>query len=192
MPLTAPTITAAIIAAGPELKGPSWLQLCGVIGVAVATWAIVPSNVVFVGVTTGAVGGGTVTGKITVPPTPLPVNLGMAAAGLLGPTAPSIGRAVGMGVSAAFNASGTYQGVATGVAVGGDISKVVSANGPALTAVISATAASQAMLGPTMPQLAAGLGAGIAALMLTGFGVGTVVGVAGPSPAVGASISRVI
>jgi hypothetical protein len=97
-----------------------------------------------------------------------------------------------MGVSAAFNASGTYQGVATGVAVGGDISKVVFANGPALTAVISATAASQAMLGPTMPQLATGLGAGIAALMLTGFGVGTVVGVAGPSPAVGASLSRVI
>jgi hypothetical protein len=190
--LTAPAITAAIIAAGPELKGPNFFQLAGVLGVAVMTWSIVPSNVVVTGVTAGVGGAGAVLGKLTVPPIPLPVNLGMAAAGLVGPSSPSLGRAVGMGVAAAYNASATYVGASAGVAAGGDVSKVTFTNGPALTTIISATAASSGMLGPTMPQLAVGLGNGIAALILTGFGVGTVTGPTGPAPTVGTSLSKVV
>lgn len=192
MPLTAPIITNAIIAAGPELKGPSWFQLCGVLGVAVMSWAIVPANVVLAGATTGVAGAGAVYGKLSVIPSPLPVNLGMTLSGLLGPSAPSVGRAVGVGVAAAINASAAYQGVSPGVGTGTDVSKVTFANGPALTLLITNVAASMGMVGPSMPQLANGLGTGIAALLMTGTGLGTVTGPAGPSPSVSTSISRVI
>lgn len=192
MPVVGPAITAAIIAAGPELKGPDFIRLAAVVGTATAAWAIVPGNVVLTGVTTGAVGAGQTFGKLTVVPVPLPVNFAMLATGLLGVNGASVGRAVGVGVATALNASAAYQGVAVGVGVGADVSKVTFANPASLIGLITATASSSGMVGPTMPQLSTALGIGISGILLTGFGVGSVTGGAGPAPAVGTSLSRVI
>ena len=190
MALTATGITSAIVAAGPDLRGPTWYELAALVGIAVATWARIPSNLVMQGVTTGVAGAGTVFGKFSVVPSPLPLS--MAAVKLLGPTAPDVARAIGMGVSAAFNSSAAYRGVSAGVGVGADVSKVTAVNGPFLVNAIATTASSRGMVGPTMPQLAAGLGTGIATLLATGIGIGTVTGGAGPVPAVGTSISQVV
>jgi hypothetical protein len=192
MPVVGPAITAAIIAAGPELKGPDFIRLAAVVGTATATWATIPGNIVLTGVTTGALGAGQTFGKLTVVPVPLPVNFAMIGAGLFGVNAASVGRAVGMGVATALNASAAYQGVAVGVGVGADVSKVVFANPATLMGLISSTGAASGMAGPTMAQLSTALGIGISGILLTGFGVGSVTGGAGPSPAVGTSLSRVI
>lgn len=191
MPVAPSTISQAILAAGPDLKGASWVRLTAVIGIAVAAWAQVPANLALQGVTAGAVGAGTVTGKVYVVPAPLPVPAAMALAGLLGLDAASVGRAVGLGVAAAFNASAAYQGVSVGVGTGTDVSKVSLSNGPSLVAALSLAATSSGMTGVDIPRVMAGLGPGIATLLLTGTGTGVVAGPVGPSPGAGTSLSRV-
>lgn len=191
MALTPPMITAAIAAAGPELKGIVWVRLTVVLGIAVATWAQVPANLAMQGVTTGAAGSGVVTGKMAVTPAPLPVPAAVSAATVVGLDAASVARAVGLGVAAAFNASATYQGVSVGVGSGTDVSKVSLSNGPSLVAAIQAAALSTAFGGVVMPRVATGLGTGIAALLLTGTGIGVVAGPVGPAPGAGTSVSRV-
>lgn len=190
MPLTAPTITQAIIAAGPDLTGVLFPKVALVVGVATASWALIPANLALQGVTAGAVGGGTVTGRLVVVPSPLPVPL-QALTTLFGVQAPAVARAVGMGVAAAVNASAAYQGVSAGVGSGSDVSKVSLSNGPALTLALAASAASAGLTGVGVARLCAALGPGIANLLLTGTGVGVVTGPVGPSPGVGTSISRV-
>lgn len=191
MPLSAPTITAAILAAGTDLRGPSWFRLAPVIGAAVYAWSQIPGNLVVSGVTVGVAGGGSVFGTLVVPPNPVPVEAAAAAAGLLGFAAPMLARAIGVGVATAFSTSGTYIGVSAGVGTGTDVSHIVSANGPALIAAITAAAGASGVLGVNVPRIASGLGTGIAVLLLTGSGVGVVTGPSGPSPAAGTSISRV-
>ena len=188
MPITAPAITSAIVAAGPGLTGPTWLQLATAIGIAVAKWATSPTDVVLAGVTIGAVGGGNVTGKLYLPPVPLPISASVAAAGLLGPLAPQVATAVGVGVGTALSASAGYTGVSVG-AIGADVSKIVSANPATLIAGLTAAFAALNIKGPTASSLAIGLGSGIAAMFLTGTGVGVSVGGAGPSPGTGSSKS---
>lgn len=191
MPITAPSLTAAIIAAGPGLTGPVWLQLAGAIGVAVAGWAVNPSNVVVMGAVVGVVGGGTVTGKLFVAPVPLPLNAAAAAAGLLGPLSPQMATAVGVGIGNALNASAAYQGSALG-AIGADVSKVVSANPATLISALVQSFSAFQIRGPTAGTLAVGLGSGIATMFLTGTGTGFAVGAAGPSPGTGVSKSSLI
>lgn len=191
MPLAPPAITAAILAAGPDLRGPSWIKLATTVGIAVAAWSQLPANVTLQGVTTGAVGSGIVTGKLSVIPAPLPVPAAVAAASLLGLDAASVGRAVGLGVAAAVNASATYQGASVGVGSGTDVSKVTLSNGPTLVAALGLAASSTGLVGVNVPRICAGLGPGIAALLLTGTGIGVVAGPVGPAPSAGTSLSRV-
>lgn len=192
MPVDPASITAAILAAAPDLKGPSWVRLATVVGVAVSTWSVVPSNVSLTGVTTGAAGAGAVTGKITIPPDSLPVPTSALQHSLLGLNMGSMARAIGVGVATAFNASAAYSGVSIGVGSGTDVSKITLANGPALVAVLSSVALSQGMVGVHIPVLSSALGLGIATQFLAGTGFGAVAGPVGPAPGVGTSISQVL
>ncbi len=190
MPVVAPAVAAAILAAGPDLTGSSFTRLATVVGIALSAWAPVPANVVIQGVTTGAAGAGAVTGKLYVVPAPLPVSAS-ALAVLFGNIAPSVARAIGVGVANALNASALYQGASAGVGSGADVSKVSFANGMSLVAALSLAATSTAFSGVDVPRICAALGPGIAALLLTGSGIGVVAGPVGPAPGVGTSLSWV-
>lgn len=190
MPLSPTNITAAIFAAGPDLRGISWARFVPVLGSALAAWAQVPGNLVINGVTTGVAGAGSVFGTLAVPPNPIPVIGASASAGMLGVSAAGMARAVGVGVAASF--STTYVGVSAGVGAGTDISRVVIANGPALTAAITTAATAAGMGGVLIPQIAVGFGTGISILLLTATGIGVVTGPAGPIPGGGTSVSRIL
>ncbi len=192
MPITPPGITSAIVAAGPDLKGPVWFRFAAAVGTAVAIWAIIPANVVLIGTANGGAGAGTVSGKIFIVPQPLPVNTAMASTGLLGFNAARMARAVGMGVANGFNTQGTYVGASALVGTGGDLSKITFANSAKLAQDILTVGAGQGLVGPLMGRLSVALGIGIANLLLTGTGVGTVQGPAGPVPTTGQSISWVL
>lgn len=193
MALTAAVVQASIQAAGPELKGSNWLLLSAAISMGVVNWARVPVNVVITGSSVGVLGSGTVSGKLTVAPQPLPVNVALAAAVLLGMQSPSIGRAVGVGVANAFNASAQYTGNSFSVGAGTDTVVRVVADPVKLTAAILLASQGVGLNGVSMPQIASALGTGIASLISTGTtGIGTVTGVGGPTPATGISISQVV
>jgi hypothetical protein len=189
MAVTPAKVSAAIMAAGPSLQGPTFKQLCVGVGLGVTNWSVVPANLKVRGVVTGGLGAGTVKGKLVIPPNVAPVVASVAGVTLVGPSAAQVATAVGLGVANAYSATGQYIGVAT--AVGVDISKVVFANPGALIAALTSGLASQGMVGPTASQLCNGLGAGLATMFLTGAGVGTSVGPSG-FPGAGTSVSWVI
>ena len=191
MPVTPPAVTAAIIAAGPLLKGPAWFQLASAIGTGVVSWSAIPANVAMVGSTTGAAGSGQVTGKFALPTAPAPVISALKGVGALGQNAPQVGAAVGIGIGIAYSATGVYVGQSVG-AVGADVSKVVLANPAALIAILNTTMTAQGIFGPSSKQLAVGLGTGIASMFLTGSGIGVSVGPAGPAPGTGVSRSSIL
>lgn len=192
MPLSPPAITAAIIAATPDLPGTDFQRLALLLGVGIYTWAIVPSNIVVQGVTTGAIGAGTVTGKLFVAPVPATVNGAFAAAGLLGPAGQQMARGIAVGVATAFSANAQYFGASAGVGAGTDISKITVANPATLTAAVLAAAPAVGFAGPNLSQIAIAVGTGVSALLLTGTGVGGVAGPSGPSPSGGTSVSKVV
>jgi hypothetical protein len=153
--------------------------------------------VVLAGVTTGTAGSGTVVAappSLFFPPQPLPVNAGLSATSVLGPTGPRVGAAVGLGVANGLNKSAGYAGVSIGVGSGTDLSKVAYADPALLTSLLTATFAAANIRGPTGLRLAGGLGSGLAVLALTGASVvpGIVTGAPTPSPAVGTSTSKVV
>lgn len=191
MALSPSSITQAVLAAGPDLRGPVWTRLASVVGVAIATWSRMPSNMALQGATVGAVGSGAVTGKVFVVPAPLPVPAAVTLASLLGLDAAIVARAIGMGTASAFNATASYQGVSIGVGSGTDVSRVNLSNGSSLVAALCLAATSSGMVGVEIPRVMAGLGPGIAALLHTGTGIGVVAGPVGPLPGAGTSISRV-
>jgi hypothetical protein len=192
MPLIPTAVSAAIVAAGPDLRGTVWQRVCQALGVAVASWTTTPGNIVVAGVTSGTAGSGTVNGKLFVLPQPLPVSGAFSGASLLGVESPQVSKAVGVGVGNAFNAGALYQGISAGVGVGADVVSKVTANPTTLTAAIMAAGAATGLKGVNMPQLAGALGTGIASLISGASGAGTVTGAGGPAPAAGTSVSRVV
>lgn len=189
MPIAPPPITAAILTAGVGLTGRNFLSLASAVGRAVSVWSKFPTSVVLAGVVTGTVGGGLVTGKLFVFPSPLPLPATVPAAGFIGPSAPRLAAAIGLGVSNSLNAIAAYRGTATG-AIGADVSKVIFADPVSLTSLMIGAMATFGLTGPQAPLLAAGLANGIATLMLTGTGTGVAAGAPGPSPSAGVSRSQ--
>ncbi len=191
MPVTEPVVTSAIIAAAPDLTGPSWYLLASAVGQAVSVWIKIPTSVSVSGVVTGTVSSGIVAGKLFIPPTPIPLPATVLAAGFSGPLSPRISSAIGIGVSTSLNASAFYSGSAIG-AVGADVSKVIFADPISLTSLMVGAMASKGLVGPQSPILASGLANGIATMVLTGTGTGIAFGAAGPAPAVGTSKSKIV
>lgn len=184
------TIAAALRTSAPFPGGPAFDLLCQAIANATVTW--LPTGVTVVGVTTGVVGAGTVTGTLAFAGTPPLVLAAMAA--LPGPNAPALATTLAAGLNAGL-AGLPYAGVSTGVGTGTDASRVVSANVPALAQVLrtahSAACAVQGGTGSTVPVFYDALAAGIAAVVITGTGLGAVAptGPLGPSSSVGVSAS---
>lgn len=191
MAVLPPALASTILAAGPEFKGPDFTQLATVYSIAVTTWWQSPTNLVVNGVTTGTVGGGVVNGKLFISPDPSPMVAAFAPAGLAGPLAPLLGRALGVGLASTINASGQYVGVSVGVGAGSDIVTALVSNTPALTGIFM-TSSLPRLAGFDTRKLAVALSVGTSAMLLTGRGTGVVTGPTGPAPAAGTSISRVV
>ena len=198
MAINAATLTASLLAAAPSggfpLLGQPSLEMAASIAQAVASWAVNPVNLSLTGISTGTSGVGQIVGgKLIVPPSPALVLAGLAGAGLNGPLGPSLATMVGLGLASGFSAFGFYQGQSATVGIGADASKIIVANPGTLTLELSRQF-SASMRGPLVPQLAAGLGTGISMLLLTGTGIGTVVGTptVPPVPAAGPSFSTVV
>jgi hypothetical protein len=185
MPITPSVITSAIMTAGAaDLKGPNFPRVATAVGNVVASWSQVPINLALSGTTTGQAGAGVVTGKITVSPAVSVMTAAFASAGLKGPTAPLLAKAISIGIATAFSSVGAYTGSSVGVAVGSDVSKITVANSVSLIPVLSlALAAALQGVGPNVGTLSIGLGNGITAQLLTGTGVGVVAGTPAPTPA---------
>jgi len=183
-------IAAALRTSAPFPGGPAFDLLCQAIANATVTW--LPTGVTLVGVTTGVVGAGTVTGTLAFAGTPPLVLAAMAA--LPGPNAPALATTLAAGLNAGL-AGLPYAGVSTGVGTGTDASRVVSANVPTLAQVLRtahiAACAVQGGTGSTVPVFYDALAAGIAAVVITGTGLGAVAptGPLGPSSSVGVSAS---
>lgn len=191
MAITPGILTASILGSAPDLVGKNWFLLAGAVGGALPKWFRLPSGVFLTGVVTGVVGGGVVSGKIFLPPSPLPLPATFLGVGFAGPEAMRIATGIGLGVSTAINSAGNYAGVATG-AIGSDTSKVVFADPVSLTGIISAELAALGFLGPSAPLLASGIANGISTMLLKGTGTGVATGTPGPSPGVGVSKSLII
>lgn len=191
MPLTAPNLSAAILAASPDLTGAVWKQTVMGISQGICCWIIVPANLAFVGAAVGIVGAGAVTGKLFITPATLSVTASMTSANMIGRDASAMARGVAVGLCTAIGSTGLYQGSVAGVGTGTDtIVRVSVANGSSL--VLSLNSAFQAanIHGTVAGRLASGLGPGIATMLRVGLnGTGIVTGPGGPSGAAGSSVS---
>lgn len=190
MALTAQSLTAGIILAGPELAGPTGPKLAQAIGNAVYKWITVQINVKLTGVTTGTAGAGAVNGKLLLAPAIPLISAGLSAFSVTGPTSAFLAKAVSVGLATVISASGQYTGPSVGVAVGADISKTVFANPATLLPLLLADmGAALGGTGLSAPSVAGGLAVGISNQILTMTGTGVVAGVPiyPPAPAAGTS-----
>ena len=181
MALTSAAVTAAILAAAPEMAGPTGLIVAQTVGSAVVPWANVPANLALTGVTTGTLGAGTVLGSLIVPPDVATVSGALTAAGVLGPTASILAKAIAIGIATSFSTA-QYAGPSIGVGVGVDVSKVTVTNPATLIPILST-----GLAGASGPLVSIGIGNGIAALLALGTGVGVVTGSPSTTPGTGTS-----
>jgi len=194
MALSPSTISSAILSAGTDITGLTFPSLCNAIGNAIYSWASVPSNYAMTGVTAGVVGAGTVTGKLIVSPNVGIVQAGLSGKEVLGVTAPSLAKAVAIGIASVFSSSGQYTGASAGVAVGTDVSFVLISNSATLVPLmILSMFGSFGGTGASTGSVAGGLSNGIAQLLQTAQGIGIVAGTpTGSASAAGSSpISKV-
>jgi len=177
MALSSTIISSAILNAGSDLLGPTFPLLCNAIGTSVFTWSLIPANFALTGVTSGVLGAGIVTGKITVSPNVSIVQGALTGQGVSGVVSPRLAKAVAIGISTSFSSSAQYTGPSVGVAVGTDTS-IVSVSNPAtlLSLMISSMISSFGSFGASAGNVASGLGNGIALLLQTAQGFGAVAG----------------
>ena len=191
MPISGTAITTSIIANGAtSLNGPQFRKIAKVVGKSVATWIKLQTNVLIIGSTNGAAGGGPVTGKLFFVPVLPAMTAGFAASGLIGPSARKLSFAISKGVFSSLSATAGYRGQSTG-AIGADICKVTFANYPTLFSILRANMGSQRLFGISASALCNAIATGIIALVMTGFGTGVAAGPAGPVPSTGISRSKV-
>lgn len=188
-------LTAARVAGGFPFPGIQFDQLALGVSLAVTGWAIgQPQNVLLVGVSGGAIGGGVVvpvTSKIFIPPgigVPI-MQVAFAGAGMVGPLGVAMASVMAIGLTNAFTKYAQYGGPVAGVGVGQDAAKIVSANAKSLVPILVSTCTGTLLGGgPMLQQFATGLANGLSGILLTGVGTGTVAGIPGPVPSAGASL----
>jgi hypothetical protein len=193
MAITTASLSGAIISYGQARYPGSQVipKIAPAVARSILSWVSAPVNVTVQGVTAGTAGVGTVNGKILLTGAPNLVSLALQQAGVTGPSSSGVGLSVGAGVLSTFNASAQYSGASAGVGTGSDTSKVSNANSAALIPIILGNLNAQAVAGVSNTTLATGLANGIASLLLTGTGLGGVVGSASPVGAAGTSVSVV-
>ena len=194
MALEPASISALILsAAGSAAASHNFPKVAQATANAFVMW--LPIGVQVQGFTVGVVGAGTVKGKsIVVGPTGVMAGT-FVAAGLVGRTSSQTALAIETGVANGVNGAppstgAQYRGVSVGVAVGVDKSQVIGTNAPLLIGLLNTQLKGLGIVGQNAVSLSIGIGNGLAALMLTGTGLGAVIPVtAGPYPSAGTSKS---
>ena len=186
MALSIPSIYAALAANRASgvfpFAGVNFDQMATGVAAGIVQWGVgQPQNLGLAGLATGAQGNGVIlppTSKLVVVPAVSVMSAALLGAGMAGPLSQSLATIIAFGVSAAFNTVGQYSGVSGSVAVGADVSKVVACNAATLIAILQMTlAGALGSGGPALPQMATGLGNGIAGLLWTAAGTGVITGV---------------
>lgn len=163
-------------------------QLAAGIAAGVAAWT---PSVSLSGIAVGSSGVGTISPagtRITLLPNPGLVAQGLASAGVIGPLGASLATVVSQALATTFSVHGQYAGAVAGCGLGSDTSRVSFASGPLLVQFLLPALGS----GPLAAQLAQGLGVGIAALVATATGIGSVTGGSSPTPGSGPSTSVLV
>jgi hypothetical protein len=193
MAVVASAISGAILGNGQGIfPGSQTLpRIASAVGTSVVSWLPIPTNVLVQGATSGLVGAGAVSGKLTFTGGVGLIISGLTQAGVVGPSARGLGTAVGAGLAQVLNSSSQYSGTSAGVGSGTDTSKISVANSATLIPILLGNLQAAGVRGPQTSRLATGLGVGIAQLVRTGVGFGGVTGPAGSIPAVGTSVSLV-
>jgi len=178
------------------LLGINYDRLATGIAQGVSQWGVgQPQNLALTGMATGFGGAGTIVSagtKIVVPANYGVVLGALISAGMVGPVGPSLAMAVTNGISSAFTVSGQYSGVSSMVGSGNDVAKVTMANAGTLIGILNSVLVGSLGTGSSIGMLSAGLGNGIASLLLLGTGTGVVMGTPGPYAATGPTLSVVI
>lgn len=168
----------------------SFSMMAAPISLALASWISNPLSVQIFGTTSGLAGAGNVAGTITGV---LGVGILVPAfqvAGYTGTTSPMLALIFEQGIRLALKGK-TYQGVSAGVGSGSDVVTKVKANGVALQGLLQAQLSAASLVGSLTPTVCFALGQGVAKLVETCVGVGTVTG-GGNFGAVGTSVSRFV
>lgn len=193
-----PTFIYQTLAANRTIfNGPNFEPFALGLSTGVCAWAIgQPQNLALSGLATGVTGVGAVvpvTTRLTVPPTVSIIQSSLIGAGAAGPVSTNLAIVVTLGVSQAFSIYGQYSGLSPSVGAGVDVSKVVIANSLTLIGILQQSF-SVLGFGPSLKMLSVGLGTGIANLLLSGTGIGTVIGTptVPPVPTVGVTASVVL
>lgn len=185
MALTPPALYSALVryrGAGVfPFQGAAFDVLAFGIASGVCQWGVgQAANLALVGAAAGGAGGGAIVtpaSRIVVPVAPSVMIAALSGAGIQGALASSLAIVVSGGISDGFGIFAQYSGVSAGVGQGADVSRVVVANAPSLTGILTQTVASAAgAVGMSLPMIAQGLGVGIASLLLLGTGTAPVTG----------------
>jgi hypothetical protein len=185
-------LVAARAASPFPFAGFSFDQLAWAIANAMVSWG---PTVTLMGVATGTAGVGALNTPLTklfLAPNPPLVIAGLSSAGMVGPLATALGTVVGQAIPKTISSWGNYAGGVAGVGTGADVSKVVGASAAGLTSILLPLLQAFLGPGPAATMMARGLGTGIANLVLTATGTGSVVGSASIVPAAGSSTSVMV
>lgn len=198
MALTVSAIQAQLEASkfvGPlAFNGVTFPKLALAIAQAVTLWGVgVAGNLALTGTSTGTTGTGTVTGnQLTVVPNNGLIEEALRANNINGQLVSSLAMALTVGIAQAFSFNALYVGTSSGVGVGIDTSVIAISNPITLTALMLAQLNLVVGKGQATASLAAGLGQGIAAMLLGSVGTGNVTGPPSPVGATGVTFSVVI
>jgi hypothetical protein len=175
------------------LMGYSFDKMATAIALAMVQWG---PTVQLQGLAVGTLGAGAIAvplSKVIVPPAPPIVVGAMLSAGVAGSLGSGLGTVVGLAIPKTISVAGQYSGGVSGVGVGADVSKIIKADGSALTGFLSTQFLIFLGPGPANAMLAKGLGTGISKLLLAGgVGAGPVVGPPSISPGGGISKSVLV
>lgn len=191
-------IISALRASATFPGGPTFPIFCQTIANSVTAW--LPTGVTVVGVTSGAVGAGTVSGTMLFSGSPALTLAAMSSHGFNGPTSTSLAQVLTLGLNTSLVGL-TYAGVSTGVATGTDSSHVTAVNLPSLVTLLQtnhrALCAPLGGTGAQVPGFYTGLAAGIGAIIQTGVtaipsGIVAPTGPVGVGATVGTSVSSFV
>jgi hypothetical protein len=196
MPLTPPLyyveLASARNAGAFAFSGTNFDQMAWALSTALVQWG---PSIRLQGIATGNAGAGTINVPTTrlflVPNVPLMVA-GLSSAGMVGPLSSALAVVVASAIAKAVSSYGGYTGTVVGVGNGFDASRVIVANAGSLFPTLLAQMQGFLGVGPAAPMLAKGLSQGIASMLLTATGTGTVVGTPSPIGATGSSTSVMV
>lgn len=191
-------IISALRASATFPGGPTFSILCQTIANSVVAW--LPTGATILGVTSGAIGAGTVSGTMVFTGVPTVTLAAMSSNGFNGNTSTALAQIITSGLNASLTGL-PYAGVSTGVATGVDTSHVTAVNLPALVSLLQtnhrALCAPLGGTGAQVPGFYTGLAAGIGAIIQTGVtaipsGIVAPTGPVGVGATVGTSVSSFV